>query len=234
MGLFAPRSLVNAGWEAAGSQQAEDSPVVLLGFLQEGATRRGILGWEGLVFLVREGDTILGRYRVEHLGEDSAILRDGEAVIRVSFRPKPPGTAHPQPAPPGATASGDPGLPAPQQLPGALVPSRADSPADPWTGGSAPGVGLPPASPFGVANPAAPSAPGQDDNPFARALRERAPESPPAATTQDNPFLRALRERAAAAASPYDNPFLRALQQRAPSPPGHDNPFLRALREQGR
>ena len=57
-----------------GSPPAERSRVVVLGFVEQEGARLGILGWEGLVFLVREGDTILGTYRVEKLGEDFAIL----------------------------------------------------------------------------------------------------------------------------------------------------------------
>ena len=226
-------SLAQAGLNAVGSQQAEGSRFFLLGFLQEGETKLGILGWEGLVFLVRVGDTILGTYRVERLGDDFAILRDGEAEIRASFRPRQLGTVRLQSAPSEAMAESAPGLPAPGGTPAGLMPSGAGTPSDPSMTGSTVGVGLLPASPFATGTPGGGTPQGQEENPFARALRERAQGTPTPDPPQDNPFLRALRRRSSVPASPQENPFQRGIQQGSSMPPPDENPFLKALRGRG-
>lgn len=228
-------SLAQAGLDAVGSQQAEGSRFFLLGFLQEGETKLGILGWEGLVFLVRVGDTILGTYRVERLGDDFAILRDGEAEIRASFRPKQPETARLPSAPYDAMAASDPGLPAPHQTSQGLVPSGAGGPSDPSTAGSAAGVGLSPASPMGTASPGGAMPQGQEEeNPFAKALRQRGEGTSGSQPSQDNPFRRAMEQRSSPPSS-GDNPFLRAIRERSSAPASiEENPFIRALREKAR
>ena len=107
LGIVPSLSFAQAGLNAAGSQQAERFRVVLLGFVQDGKTTLGILGWEGLVYLVREGDTVLGTYRVERLGEDFVMLRDGATRIRASFRSKPVQPARVQSPAPGAEDDDD-------------------------------------------------------------------------------------------------------------------------------
>jgi len=184
------------GLAATGSSQTERSPVVLLGFVQEGDTRIGILGWEGLVYLVREGDTILGTYRVERLGEDYAILRDGATEMRASFRP---GSVQPARLPSGPQEGvADPGFRSPVRAPRGVGASGAGSPAE---------ASIPPASSVGATGAGQSGAQADEENPFARALQ--VPGQGPSAPTspQDNPFLRALRERSSTPASPQESPF---------------------------
>lgn len=215
LGAAPTLSLAQAGLDPVGSKQAGEPQMFLLGFVQEGESKRAILGWAGLVFLVREGDTILGTYRVERLGDDVAILRDGEREIRASFRPKQPDTVRPQSPPYDAMAASDQGLAVPHPTSQGPVPAGAGGPSDPSTAGPATGAGLSPASPWGTASPSSTMPQGpQEENPFARALRERAQGASPSDSSPDNPFLRALRERSAAPTSPQDNPFLRALRER--------------------
>lgn len=229
-------SIAVSGPGRTGSSQAataEDPQLYLLGFVQEGTTKLAILGWAGLVDLVREGDIILGTYRVELLGEDVVILREGEREIRASFRPKQPDRPPLQPGPYGTMAASDPGLSAPDQTSQGLMPSGASRPSDTSVTGSTVGVGLLPASPFATGTPGGGTPQGQEENPFARALRERAQGTPTPDPPQDNPFLRALRRRSSVPASPQENPFQRGIQQGSSMPPPDENPFLKALRGRG-
>jgi hypothetical protein len=234
LGAAPSLSLAQAGLDPVGSKQAEGPRFFLLGFLQEGETKPGILGWEGLVFLVREGDTILGTYRVERLGDDVAILRDGDREIQASFRPKQPDMARPQSAPYDAMAASDQGLPVPHPTSQGLVPAGGGGPFDPSTTGPTTGVGLSPASPRGMASPSGTVPQGQqEENPFAKALRERAQGASPSGSSQDNPFQRAMQQGSSPPSS-GDNPFLRAIRERSSAPTSsQDNPFQRALRERG-
>lgn len=197
LGAAPTLSPAQAGLDPVGSKQAGEPQMFLLGFVQEGESKRAILGWAGLVFLVREGDTILGTYRVERLGDDVAILRDGEREIRASFRPKQPDPVRPQSTPFDAMAASDQGLAVPHPAFQGPVPAGAGGPSDPSTAGPTTGVGLSPASPWGdTASPSSTIPQGQqEENPFAKALRERAQGASPSGPSQDNPFLRALRER---------------------------------------
>lgn len=235
LGLHPSLSLAQAGLGAVRPQQAEDPQLYLLGFVQEGETKLAILGWAGLVYLVREGDIILGTYRVELLGEDVVILREGEREIRASFRPKQPDRPPLQPGPYGTMAASDPGLSAPDQTSQGLVPSGAGGPSDPSTAGSAAGVGLSPASPMGTASAGGTMSQGQEEeNPFAKALRQRGKGTAGSQPSQDNPFRRAMEQRSSPPSS-GDNPFLRAIRERSSAPAStEENPFIRALREKAR
>jgi len=189
-------SLAQVGLAATGSSQAERSPVVLLGFVQEGETKIAILGWEGLVYLVREGDTILGTYRVERLGEDSAILRDGVTEIRASFRPR---SVQPARLPSGPQDGVvDPGFRSPGRALRGVGASGAGSPAE---------ASIPPASSVGATRAGQSGPEGVEENPFARARQVPGQGSSAPVSPQDNPFLRALRERSSTPASPQESPF---------------------------
>jgi hypothetical protein len=233
LGIVPSLSFAQAGLNAGGSQQAEISRVVLLGFVQDGKTTLGILGWEGLVYLVREGDTILGTYRVERLGEDFVILRDGATRIRASFRSKPIQAARVQSRPPGVEDDDD--LPPPDdETSQGTKPLGAGGASGSSAAGSTSAAGASPTSPFDAANAEEGAPQAQEENPFAKALRERLQGNFVPSAPQENPFLRALQERASPPASSQDNPLQQAPQQGAPAPPAVDNPFLRALGGQGR
>lgn len=231
VGMGSSLSLAQTGLGAVKSQEGEGARVFLLGFVQEGEAKLGILGWEGLVFLVREGDTILGTYRVEWLGEDVAILRDGEAEIRASFRPKQPDTVASRLTLPTALSVGDGWLPSADQGPPGSPSSDAGT--TPSAMAATPGGGgLAPASSTGAAASGGGAVQGQEENPFIKALRERG-QTPFASASPDNPFIVAAQQDSSVW-SDEENPFLRAIRERgsALSPP-EDNPFLRALRERG-
>jgi len=236
MAVFAmapPPSLAQVGRQAASSAQTDQSQIVLLGFVQEGRTKTAILGWEGLVFLAREGDTILGTYRVERLGEDFAILRDGATEIRASYRNGPVQPARLPPSP--AAGVTEPGLPIPFGMSQGLMPSGPAGPAEASGTGSSGSAVFPPAPSLGATSPE-PTAPQTDEeNPFTRAAREQGQEGSAPVPPQDNPFLRALRDKASALAPPQEDPSQQATPQ-DPAPaaqPGSDNPFLRSLRRLG-
>ncbi|MBI4574344.1 MAG: hypothetical protein HY713_13795 [candidate division NC10 bacterium] len=198
-------SLAQVGLAATGSSQTERSPVVLLGFVQERETRIGILGWEGLVFLVREGDTILGMYRVEQLGDDHAILRDGATEIRASFRPGPVQPARLPPGPRDGVA--DRSLPLSPRVLQGLVPSGPGGSAEASTTGTPVGMERPPVSPPGITDIGEAGPQADEENPFAKSLQGRGQGPSAPASPQDNPFLRALRERSSTPASPQESPF---------------------------
>ena len=227
---FPPGVMAQQETRTMGSRSPEAAQFFLLGFVEESGTRRGILGWQGLVFVVREGDTVLGTYRVERLGDDVAILREGEREIRAPFRPKQPEVATLPPSLPGPMTAGSLSLPADQPPPVSVSPGTVAAP-----GGATAGVtGAGGALTTWVAMPgsAGSATQSQDDNPFARALRERAQQRPSSASP-DNPFASGTQPGSSASA-PGDNPFLRALRERGSAPPStQDNPFLRALRERG-
>ncbi len=224
LGGAPPVSLAQVGSVAAGPPQAERPRVVWLGFVQEGNTRVGILGWEGLVYLVREGDTILGTYRVEQLGEDFAILRDGETEVRASYRPGSVQSAHSPAVPQGGVAS--PGLPSSPRLPKGLRASGARDAAEASTPGAPSGATVPPGSTVGAEGAGQSGPQGVGENPFAKSLQGSGQTPSSLASPQDNPFLRALGGRASTTATPQEN----QAQQGSPVSPA-DNPLLRALRE---
>jgi hypothetical protein len=211
LGIVPSLSFAQAGLNAAGSQQAERSRVVLLGFVQDGKTTLGILGWEGLVYLVREGDTILGTYRVERMGEDFVILRDGATRIRASFRSKPVQSARVQSRPPGVEDDDDL-PPLDDETSQGTIPSGRGGASAPLAAGSTSAVGASPTSPLGAANAEEAAPQGQEENPFARALRERVQGGFVPPSPQDNPFLRALQERSSMPPSSQDNPVQQAPQ----------------------
>jgi len=224
----------SAAQQGAGTislRQPEGSQFFLLGFIEESGTRRGILGWQGLVFLVREGDTVLGTYRVERLGDDVVILREGEREIRAPFRPKQPDVVALPPSPQATMTAGTVSPSMVEQPPQTFAPpGPITSPGGTAVAGK--GAITSPAPSIGGAGPSGSSAQPPDDNPFARALRERAQQTPPS-TPADNPFVSGAQQ-GAPALPPGDNPFLRALRERGSSPTStQDNPFLRALRERG-
>ena len=208
--------------QTMGSRSPEAAQFFLLGFVEDGGTRRGILGWQGLVFVVREGDTVLGTYRVERLADDVAILRDGDREIRAPFRPKQPDTVALQPS------ASTPVMISPMAPPPVMQPME-----QPATAPISPGmVAAPAGTAMAGAGAGGSTTPSQEDNPFARALRERAQQSPSSASS-DNPFASGTQPGSSTSA-PGENPFLRALRERGSAPPStQDNPFLRALRERG-
>lgn len=214
----------------ASLQQPEGSQFFLLGFIEEGGTRRGILGWQGLVFLVREGDTVLGTYRVERLADDLAILREGDREIRAPFRPKQPQVTTPPPSLPVPVAGGTLPPPVEQVAPALGSQGASASPGGGPAGGT--GAGSPPTPRTAIPGSAGSVAQSGDDNPFVRALRERAQQGTPS-TPSDNPFVSG-EQAGSSGQTPGDNPFLRALRERGSSPTSpQDNPFLRAVRERG-
>lgn len=219
---------------ASGSDRASDGQSFsFLGYVKDSSGTLGIIETLGLVFMVREGDTILGTYRVKQLGEDFALLQEGEREIRAAARP-------PQPALPGRqddlrsgrrtawsdvpvpSSSGDassPGRPADQGI-GPTLSGRAQAGdvSQPLTPATEPSQAVPPA-----------------DNPFLRVLQSARESRQDPASSEENPFQRALRERSSEQPSPKDNPFLRALRRGAdPQPPSEENPFIRALRERAK
>jgi hypothetical protein len=194
LGIVPSLSFAQAGLNAAGSQQAERSRVVLLGFVQDGKTTLGILGWEGLVYLVREGDPVLGTYRVERLGADFVILRDGATRIRASFRSKPVQPARVQSPPPGAEDDDDL-PPLDDEISQGTMPWGAGGASGPSTAGSPSAVGASPTSPLDAASAGEGASQVQEENPFAKASRERPQGTFAPASPQDNPFLRLLQGR---------------------------------------
>lgn len=209
----------------------EGSQFFLLGFIEEGGTRRGILGWQGLVFVVREGDTVLGTYRVERLGDDVAILREGEREIRAPFRPKQPDVVALPPSPQATMIAGTISPPMEEQPPQTFAsPGSITSPGGTAVAGTGAVTSPPPST--GEAGSAGSAAQPPEENPFAKALRERTQQASPS-TSSDNPFLSGMQQGSSPPPSD-DNPFLRALRERGSSPTStQDNPFLRALRERG-
>jgi hypothetical protein len=203
---------------SAGSEGLpEGQSFAFLGYVKDGSNTLGIIETLGLVFLVREGDTILGTYRVKQLGEDFALLQEGEREIRAAARP-------PQPALPERqdelrsgrrTARSD----VPDPSSSGDTPGDASSsgrPADQGIGltasggaqaGGVPGALTPAADPSQAVPPA--------DNPFLRAVQAAREGRQSPAPSDENPFARALRERSSVQPSPEDNPFLRALRERA-------------------
>lgn len=213
-----------------GSGSPEAAQFILLGFVEDGGTRRGILGWQGLVFVVREGDTILETYRVERLADDVAILREGDREIRAPFRAKQPEVAALPPRLPGPMTAGGLPLPADQPPPVWVSPGTVAAPGGATAG--AMGAGSAPTTSVAMPGSAGSTAQPPEENPFVKALREHAQQASPSPSS-GNPFLSGMQQSSSPPPS-GDNPFLRALRESGSAPTlTQDNPFLRALRERG-
>jgi hypothetical protein len=209
----------------------------LMGFIQQGAVRRAILGVDGLVVVAGPDDLVLETYRVVRLEEEAVVLRGPDHETRVAFPPKTPqAAAPPQPPLPGMgfgrsrmpDMPGQPGeSPSPTQggIPtalgapsGAFSPPPASSPALPGSVGSG----------LGAQSPSATTPPGAE-NPFARALQERGQQG---GASSGNPFGQAGQSGTVQSSS--ENPFAEALRRQGAQSPtsSADNPFTRAIQQQ--
>lgn len=199
---------------ASGSDRASDGQSFsFLGYVKDSSGTLGIIETLGLVFLVREGDTILGTYRVKQLGEDFALLQEGEREIRAAARPPQPALLGRQDELRSARRTAWSDVPVPSS-PGDA--SSSGRPADQGIGltasGGAQAGGVPEAlTPAADPSQAVPPA----DNPFLRAVQAAREGRQSPVPSDENPFQRALRERSPVQPSPEDNPFLRALRERA-------------------